>query len=72
MDAKIRDFYLIHAISKQKDNLPIMHKSNAGKHFLSQIKKLKDEMVFDKIKEIERKDGDKENEEIIKLEIEFF
>ena len=43
-----------------------------GKHFLSQIKKLEDDSVFDKINQIESKELNQEDEQKIKQDIEFY
>ena len=47
-------------------------KANLGKHFLSQIKKLNHGSVFTKLKDIESKKGEQEDEQTIKKEAEFY
>ena len=58
--------------SHQKDNPLNLNRIEIGKHFLSQIKKFKNEMIFDKINEIERKDEGHNYKEYIEKELEFF
>ena len=47
-------------------------KANLGKHFLSQMKKLNHGSVFTKLKDIESKKGEQEDEQTIKKEAEFY
>ena len=47
-------------------------KTNIGKHFLSQIKKLNKELVFDKLNNVENKHGEQADNLTINKDIEFY
>ena len=69
--AKQMDLYLSLVNSQAKLHTILDIKINVGKHFLSQIKKLKNENALNKIKWIERIDDDKLKEEKIQKDVEF-
>ena len=70
--AKRMDCYLSFTKSKAETHSESKINKTFGMHFLSQIKKLKDELTFDKIYKIENSKWEQEDEQKMNKDIEFY